>query len=253
MQSLGLRSPASWRFGMFGEKPKNTVFAILDYCGGERTDALYGRVAAWNPGAPMLVLDNASPRDAPSSATHRNAENSYIGGGIRDCVALAEAAGVDFLFFCTNDVEILDPLHIAEFERLALADPAVVMASASLSVDSCQAHIFPWMVRRRGGGVRRIHHADLNCCLLRLAFLRSYGGFPPSLGGWGFAHEIAYQAKLQKKKILVHDGCSIRHLRATAELVLDSGEVVDKQQERVAVYTKRYGDWRIPKVKAKKA
>jgi hypothetical protein len=235
--------------GVFGARPKSTVFVLLDYCGGERTDALYGRIAGWNPGATIYVLDNASPHDAPSCATHRNAVNSYVGGGIRDCVAIAKQAGAEFLFLCTNDVEILDRLSIAEFEAMALADPDVAMISCALSGDSCQANAFPWMVRRTGKGVRQIHHSDLNCCLFRLAFIESYGGFPPSLGGWGYAHEISYHAKLQSKKILLCESCTIRHLHASNELILENGDVVNKQRERIAVYSKRYGDWRIPTVR----
>jgi hypothetical protein len=235
---------------MFGKRPKNTVFVLLDHCGGGRTDALYGRLAAWNPGADILVLDNGSICDRPSCATHRNALTSHDGGGLRDCVALAEAARAEFLFLCTGEVDVLDPLPIAEFEAVALADPSVAVVSCALSPDSCSAATLPWMVRKNPARRRPAPYAELLCCLLRLDFLRSYGGFPLSRGSWGFAHELAYQAQLQKKRILVEDRCAIHQWRMSAdpEIVLDSGEVINRQHERVAVYTGRYGDWRRPTV-----
>jgi hypothetical protein len=237
---------------MFAKRPRNTVFVVLDFCGGERTDALYGRISAWNPGADIFLLDNGSPCDRPSCATHRNDVTSHDGGGLRDCVAIAEARGAEFLFFCSGDIEIRDALAIADFEAVALADPSVVVVSCALTPDSCGAAARPSMLRGLGRGLRAVPHVELLCCLLRLDFLRSYGGFPPSRGSWGFAQEIAYQAARQRKRILVDDRCSIRRWRMAAdpEIVLASGEIINRQHERVAVYKERYGDWLRPTIHA---
>src|SRR5262245_34901984 len=113
-----------------------TAFVILEYRGGTRTDALHARLSRWNPGATIHVLDNASPGDLCSVVTHRNTVNSYVGGGIRDCIALAESLGAAYLFYSANDVDLVDPLRLAEFEAILDRDPRAVMVSCALTEDS---------------------------------------------------------------------------------------------------------------------
>lgn len=192
-------------------EPAKTAFVILEYCGGSRTDALFEQISAWNPQAQILVLDNASPDNAASSTTHRNSVNSFVGGGIRDAIALVEARGASYLFFCVNDIDILNPISIAEFEAIMEMDPDLVMLSCSVTPDSTQAKLFPWMMQRDRHGLRQVRLADILCCVLRLDFIRSFGGFPSSKAGWGYAAELAYHARRLGKKIYVRDSCAVRH------------------------------------------
>jgi hypothetical protein len=224
-----------------------TVLVVLEYCGGERTDELFGQLQSWNPGARMFVLDNASPIKRASCVTHRNTVNSYVGGGINDCIHLAQAEGARYLFFCANDIKILNRLDIAEFQSVADLDPLVVQFSCSVTPNSTQATNFPWMVRRHGGAIRRVRQADLVCCLIRLDFLTTFGGFPLSKGGWGYSAELAFHAKLQGRKIYVNDRCTFQHLARKRVMVTESGETVDKSTEVARIYSRRYGDWLLPK------
>ena len=89
--------------------------------------------------------------------------------------------------------------------------------------------------------LRRVRAADPICCLLRLDFIESFGGFPESKGGWGYASEVAYHARKQGKKIYVSDRCSVRHSRASGFLVTERGETISKGDEAVRVYSQRYG------------
>ena len=223
-----------------GDSPR-TAFVILEYCGGARTDALHAKLSAWNPESRILVLDNASPTNRASSVTHRNEVNSYVGGGIRDCVALAESIGATYLFYCTNDVELLDPLVISNFERVVEHDPSAVVVTCALSDDSDQARTFPWMVRRPNSGLRRVRFADPICCLIRLDFLRGFGGFPPSVGGWGYSSEMAFHARRKDLGIYVDDSCAVRHEKGQAFLTTSDGVRVSKWREASEVYEKRYG------------
>jgi len=226
---------------VFAAVSPRTAFVILEYCGGARTDALQRRLTEWNPGKRILVLDNASPTNHASSVTHRNPVNTYVGGGIRDCVALAESLGASYVFYCANDVEILDPLVIADFEAVAERDPAVVVVSCALSEDTEQARSFPWMVRRPDSGLRRVRFADPICCLIRLDFLRAFGGFPPSHSGWGYSSEMAFHARRWKLKIYVDDRCVIRHRTSASVITTTDGAKVSKGREAVEVYARRYG------------
>lgn len=225
--------------------PKRTAFVMLDYCGGRPTDRLFDRISRWNPGVPLMLLDNGSPEDRPHRATHRNAANSYVGGGIRDSIRLAESVGAEYLLFSVSDLRFAGKLVVADFEAIMDADDAVVMVSCSLTPDSAQAIDFPWMRQRPTGGVRRVRQADIICCLIRLSFIKSFGGFPESKGGWGYCEEIAYHAKRQDKTILVTDRCAIRHVRVRARVTTPDGEVLEKGAERRAVYDARYGSFNL--------
>jgi hypothetical protein len=225
------------------EVPPHTAFVLLDYCGGGKTDRLFRRIARWNPGAQMFLLDNGSPTRRARLATHRNAENSYVGGGICDVIALAEGAGAKYLFFCVNDVGFEAPLEIAAFERMMETDDDLVQVSCALTPDSVQAAYFPWMVRRAEGGVRQVRFADLICCLLRLDHIRSFGGFPPSRGGWGYAEEVAHHARLRDKRIYVCDRVAVRHVRENRLIHGADGTALHKRDEAHAVYARRYGSF----------
>jgi hypothetical protein len=219
-----------------------TVFGILDYCDGVRADLLHAQIREWNPDATIILLDNASPYNAARSATHVNGVNTYVGGGIRDLICLAEEAGALYLLFCASDVEICDPLTIRNFENFMEAHPKAVQFSCSTTRDSHQAKYFPWMARRRGGSPRRVRHADLLCCMLRLDFVRSFGGFPLSRGGWGYDRELAYHAQRGRKAIYVNDRCTVRHIDSRPRIAAEAGELIDKGKEMETVYAARYGD-----------
>jgi hypothetical protein len=103
------------------------------------------------------------------------------------------------------------------------------------------------MVRRRGSTIRRVRQADLVCCLIRLDFLATFGGFPMSKGGWGYSAELAFNAKQQGKKIYVNDRCTFQHLARKRVVLTESGETVDKSREVINIYSRRYGDWLVPR------
>jgi len=237
------RDAIGWIFGAKkGPRvPKHTAFVMLDYCGGEETDRLFDQVSLWNPGALLMLLDNGSPNHPAARATHRNTENSYVGGGIRDAITLAEATGSAYLFFCVSDLQFLDQLVIADFEAMMDADEGIAIVSCSLTPDTDQAAHFPWMTQREAGAVRQVRHADIICCLLRLSFIRSFGGFPPSVGGWGYDAEMAFHAKRAGKRILVSDRCAVRHVRVRHQVRLPDGRVIDKNEEEQRIYGARYG------------
>ncbi|MEO8361497.1 MAG: hypothetical protein ABI672_15800 [Vicinamibacteria bacterium] len=221
--------------------PEKTAFVVLEYCGGDRTDALYRKLAGWNKDATIYVLDNASPTNRAKSATHRNRVNSYVGGGIRECIELAESMGASYVFYCANDVNFQGSLDIATFQRVMDDDPSVVLFSCSLTADSHQARVFPWMVQRAGGSVRQVRAIDPLCCLMRLDFIRGFGGFPESRGGWGFSAELAFHARTQGKKIYVSDTCAVGHTTAGSGLVGERGAKISKATEAAQVYANRYG------------
>lgn len=216
-----------------------TFAVILDYCGGGRTDRLYEKIAADNPGRAIHLLDNASPRLRSKHATHRNEVNTYIGGGIRDCVALAERRGCAFLFFVVNDIKALDALRIADFEELMGRDDDVVQVSAALTGGSDKVQFAPHMTSR-GTAARIVPHANLLACLLRLDFIAGFGGFPESKSGWGYDLDIAYRAARLGKKIVVSDRCRIEHANTVRTMRLESGLVLDKAAEMESVYRRRF-------------
>lgn len=221
--------------------PARTAFVVLEYCGGARTDSLVKALSVTNRHSGIHVLDNSSPTNQARSITHRNKANSYVGGGLRDCLALAESLGARYLFYCVNDVTLLDPLVIADFQVVMDDDSDVVVVSCALTADSDQASPFPWMVRQGRSSLRRVRFVDPICCLIRLDFVREFGGFPESKGGWGYSSEMAYHAKRKHKKLLVNDSCAVRHTNSRATLTTADGETVSKREEAAAVYRARYG------------
>jgi hypothetical protein len=158
------------------------------------------------------VLDNASPMKRCSHITHQNSENTYVGGGIMDCVRLSEARGCDNLLLIVNDIEPMTPILIDEFESAIEREPGLIQVAASVTHDSSpHSTIYPWMVSQSSSKLRRVPHSDLLCCIIRNSFIRSFGGFPHSRGGWGYDWEIAYHALDGKHRIAVADWCMVAH------------------------------------------
>jgi hypothetical protein len=214
---------------------------VLDYRGGAKTDALVARLRRWNPSCPIHVLDNGSPDNASAHITHRNDANSHIGGGIVDCLTLAKASGATHLMFIANDVTCTTPLTVAHFVDAVERDPAIVHASAAVTPDSTQARAFPWMVRARGGSrPRAVRHADILVSLLDVGFIDSFGGFPPSRGGWGYSWELAHHASQSRRRVVICDRCVIRHVSVDRSRAGRQAEA-DKFHEARAVYRERYG------------
>jgi len=212
---------------------------ILEYSGGRRTDELYEKLAEANPDYKINVLDNASPGNFSSYITHQNAKNSWVGGGIIDCLDLAEAEGAEYLFFVANDIELINVPNISRFETLADCDERIVLVGAAITPDTTQARAYPWMVRRSSNCDRVVPHSDFLCCLIRIPFVRQFGGFPPSKGGWGYDWEFASYARFQQRSILIADHAVIRHTSP------EPGDNEEKMLEMKAVYTQLYGDYRV--------
>jgi hypothetical protein len=213
-----------------------TATVILEYCGGSRTDSLVERLQAWNPGREIEVLDNASPANRSRYITRHNTVNTYIGGGIIDCCKLSQARNCDNLFFLVNDIEPLTPIVVDEFEHALASNPNVVQLAASITRDSSpQAIVYPWMVTQGSPVMRRVPHSDLLCCIMRNSFIRSFGGFPVSKGGWGYDLELAYQAFTRGLHIAVADWCVVRHENSVSVAVQQS-----RYHEMLQVYASRY-------------
>lgn len=224
---------------------RNTLPVILDYCGGTRTDALYEMLSEYNKEYSIRILDNASPRNSSRHVTHRNAYNTFIGGGIRDSLMLAEKEGATFLFFVSNDLEFIRMPSIEYFESLALADDSIVLVGASITEDSRQAAQYPWMVNKGLIANRIVPHYDPLCCLIRLEFIRDFGGFPRSRGGWGYDWEMATYARYRSKKILTSDSALIQHAGDSGASGEALGPHFDKFREMKRIYNRRYGDYRL--------
>ncbi len=218
-----------------------TLAIILEYCGGFRTDCLFERIQLWNPGRVIEVLDNASPRNRCTCITQQNTENTYVGGGIIDCYRLAEARNCDNLFLVVNDIEPATPIVIEQFEEALDKDPALVQIAASMTFDSMPHAInYPWMLTQPSKRLRRVPHSDLLCCIIRNSFIRSFNGFPPSCGGWGYDWELAHQARLQRLKIAAADWCVVRHEDRVSVESAAAGSKRSKYDEMLTVYKKRY-------------
>jgi len=219
-----------------------TIVVILDYMGGPRTDRLYEQVVSWNSHVPVYVLDNASPGNRSRVVTHRNATNSGVGGGICDCIAVAKDTGGSHLLYVANDVEFTSPLYVSAFERVAEADGAVHVGAA-VTVDSSQAKLFPWSVAVQSGTRRLVQHVDLLVSLLDLDFIAGFGGFPRSVGGWGYSWELAFHASRRGRPLAVLDSCVVRHADALAPPAAEVQRQL-KAAEVSAVYGQKYG--RLP-------
>jgi len=220
-----------------------TFPVVLDYCGGARTNQLVEGLRKSNPGYPIHVLDNASPVHPCRYTTHRNEVNSYTGGGIADCLRLAREAGASFLLFIANDVECVKPVRFSHLERLIANDDRVVQVSAAITGDTAQARIFPWMIDEGAERDRVVLHADLLLSILDVGFIESFHDFPLSKGGWYYDWELAYQARLQSKLILVADSCLIRHDGTPQDVTDASADDVraEKRLEAQTIYRARYG------------
>jgi hypothetical protein len=220
----------------------DSFIVVLEYCGGSRTDHLVEQLRDWNPDRQIYVLDNASPTAISRHVTHRNQVNSFVGGGIIDCVKLASSAGYHLLSFITNDITCPTRLCFDRFERV-FADQRVVQVSASITSDSRQAEPFPWMVRQNGDGLRFVPHADILATTIDLQFINEFGGFPFSQWGWGYSWELAYYAALRGRKIAVCDQTTIVH---SDPAMTSAAWNLSKQKwlEHISVYKRKYG--RVP-------
>jgi hypothetical protein len=224
---------------------KRTLPIILEYCGGERTDRLYERMSAFNQSYEIHVLDNASPHTLSRYVTTRNSINSFIGGGLCDCLDFAERRGAEFLFFVSNDIELVREPSIEHFESVAASDPSAALVGVSITGDSAQARVYPWMINQGENGDRIVPHYDPLCCLIRIEFIRRFGGFPPSKGGWGYDWEMASYAKFRNLKIICSDTALIRHLGDRHLSYQALGNGFNKWEEMKQIYNQRYGDYRL--------
>lgn len=213
-----------------------TYVAILEYCGGVSTDRLCKQMARWNPGRDICVLDNASPWNRCHSVNVQNHTNTFIGGGINDCIKLAEQNGATYLFLLMNDVKPLTILDVSSFEAVMDSHPNAVQVAPAVAAPPT----YPWMMWHQGGALREAPHSDIFCAAIRLDFIRSFGGFPVSKGAWGYDWELAYQARQQGKSILISDCHVVVH---TIRIRSDAGTQVKKRAEMVASYSQRYRDF----------
>jgi hypothetical protein len=217
-----------------------TYTTILEYCGGDRTDRLHRQLGDWNPKHSISVLDNASPRNRCHCITHQNTTNSFIGGGIIDCVKLAEHHGAEYILLVMNDTVPCAPLHIDAFETILDARPEVVQISCALTKTSPITRIYPWMAWHAGWGVRPVPISDMVFSIFRLDFLRSFGGFPLSKGAWGYDRDLSYHALRQNKTILISDQHVVSHAPTGPPPV---GTRAEKKREMLAIYEPRYPDF----------
>lgn len=220
---------------------------ILEYCGGQTTDALYEKLAQWNPGYKINVLDNCSPGNKSKYITHQNKANTYVGGGIKDCINLAKQHNCKYLFFVVNDLEIVNCLDIRYLENLMEKDHTVVQAGISVTDDSDKARYYEWMANKGKDKDRVVRHCDLLCCMIRLDFIDEFGGFLDSKSGWGYDWELAHQAKLRNKKIVISDKFLCRH-KAETDKWADASALLSKKRKKkelVKTYNERYGDYRL--------
>lgn len=223
----------------------NTFPVILEYCGGTDTDRLYERLSSDNPGYRINVLDNASPVNRSRYVTHRNMHNSFIGGGIQDCLSLAQKSGCKYVFIFVNDIKLVTGIDIGYCEKILEADDSIVQLGISITANSSGKHYW-WTVNQDGKQERVVRHCDVIACILRVDFVASFGGFPHSKSAWGYDWELAYQAKLRQKKILISDKFICEHTKATEKSRIAFPGGLDKEAELEKVYLERYGKNGIP-------
>ena len=220
---------------------KKFVFpVILEYCGGKNTDTLYHQLRQWNPDYPIAVLDNASATNRASCITHQNKVNSNVGGGIRDCIGLARHEGFSHVLIITNDVVPANEISIVFLEEIARYSGDIVQVGVSLAAGSDKLRYYPWMANRGDNKDRYVHHCDILFSVLKIDFIDSFGGFPPSQSGWGYDWEVSYQAALQHKKIVITDKFQITHTNNMDHLAWNT-----KLDELKKVYDERYSDHRV--------
>jgi hypothetical protein len=223
-------------------KRQKTFPVILEYCGGEKTDRLYEKLSKDNPNYKINVLDNCSPKNKSKYITHQNEKNSFVGGGIKDCINLAKKNKCKYLFFFANDIKIINKIDIKYFEKLMKKDKDIVQAGASLTKDSDKTY-YPWIINKGKNEDRIVRHSDLLACIFRISFLNEID-FPNSKSGWGYDWEIAYHAKLTNKKILISDKFLYRHLEKKDKSALTGLSISKKMDELMKVYNKKYGDYK---------
>ncbi|PRX55255.1 glycosyltransferase family 2 protein [Flagellimonas meridianipacifica] len=213
---------------------------ILDYCGGSRTDKLFLKLSKWNPNFKIHILDNDSPSNKSNYITHQNKFNSGVGGGIVDCISLAKLNNSKYILFIANDILPVTRIDFQHLLEIIECNSDVIQISTSLTKNSDKKY-YPWMYNRGNKDNRIVRHADLLCSLLRIDFIDSFGGFPKSRSGWGYDWEISYQAKLQRKKIVVCDYYRVKHLDEKKSTTVWN----KKLEEVIEIYNKRYGDYRL--------
>jgi hypothetical protein len=221
-----------------------TFAVILEFCGGARTDYLNDCLRSWNPRREIAVLDNASVNNRCTCITHQSHENTYIGGGILRCLELASLHNCDTLFLVVNDIQPATPIVIDDFEREMKSDLTLVQIGAAITSDSTpQAGLYPWMIAQPRRSLRRVPHSDLLCCILNVPFIRAFGDFPQSRGGWGYDLEIAYQGLIKHRSIAIADWCTVKHEDTNVNASVPGGYFIsqqDKYAEMRAVYRHRY-------------
>ncbi|TCS89817.1 hypothetical protein EDD80_10114 [Anseongella ginsenosidimutans] len=222
---------------------KKICCVLLEYCGGWRTDLLYRKFKKWNPGYDINVLDNASHESRSTVITHQNEENSGVGGGIIDSLKIARDQGAQYLFLVVNDIVPITRIEMKYFEIILDNHPEIVQLSASITKNSDQGGHYPWMVSNREHKNRAVLHSDILCCALDIDFIESFGGFPMSKSGWGYDWEIAYQAKLLQRKIVISDFFKVKHVNY---LTKNNEEIrQEKRRELRRVYNERYGSYKV--------
>lgn len=209
---------------------------ILEYCGGEKTDALFKQIQSTNPDYEVAVLDNASPTNRCSVTTHQNKVNTNVGGGLLDCFNLASVKGFEYVMVFTNDISIRT-VDIAELQNKMDSDKSIIQTSLALTRQSSQRH-YPWMQKNRAGDFRRVHHSDIVASMMRVDFLKSID-FPKSTAGWGYDWQIGYEAMLSDKKIFISNNHVCHH---PASLTEEQQKV--KRMEMGRVYGRLYGGLR---------
>lgn len=159
-----------------------------------------------------------------------------MGGGIIDCLRLSETRGCDNLLLIVNDIDLITPIVIDEFESALERVPGLIQVAASVTEKSTpHSKIYPWMVTQGSLKLRRVPHSDLLCCITRNSFVRSFGGFPFSRGGWGFDWELAFQALHRSRRIAVADWCVVGH-----QDKLTINDRRGRYEEMLQVYADRY-------------
>lgn len=219
--------------------------------GGARTDNLVSNLKAVNPDSiPIHILDNGSDPDKRSQfITHETGANLGIGGGINHCLQLAEQEGARRLCLIINDLNLSPagvPIPLLEYP-FAIDDQTVAV-SASITPESNQALLYPWVIQHQGRQrpYRPVPHADFLFIALDLRFIHDIGGFPDhSTYARGFDLHFAHQARLRGKKIYVCDDLVAHHTKEdslTSKESTSYGRYVEMVERFYDFYDPK--DWR---------